>query len=145
MKASAFIDTNVFLYTDDDEFPDKKAVAIALVADHQRSGLALVSMQVLQEYFAAATRKLGVAPDLAQRKVELMARLRVVRLMENDVIAAIEFHRLHGTSFWDSLIIQAARLGGASLLYTEDMQHGAMLAGIRIVNPFLPRPCNLPG
>ena len=105
--------------------------------EHQRSGLALVSIQVLQEYFAAATRKLGVAPELAQRKVELMARMRVVRLLETDVIAAIEFHRLHRISFWDSLIVQAARIGGASLLFTEDLHHGAALGGVRIVNPFL--------
>ena len=137
MKHSAFFDTNIFLYADDDEFPAKKAAAIALVSEHQRSGLALVSIQVLQEYFAAATRKLGVAAEHAQRKVEIMARLRVVRLLESDVIAGIEFHRLHRISFWDALIVQAARLGGAAVLFTEDMQHGSVLGGVRIVNPFL--------
>jgi predicted nucleic acid-binding protein len=137
MKESAFLDTNIFVYADDNGFPKKKAIATALVTEHQRSGLAIVSIQVLQEYFAAATKKLGVAPELAQRKVELMARLRVVRLREVDVIGAIEFHRLHRISFWDALIVHAARLGGASLLFTEDMQHDAVLGGVRIVNPFM--------
>jgi len=137
MKQPAFFDTNIFVYTDDDDLPEKKAIATALIAEHQRAGLALVSIQVLQEYFAAATRKLGVAPELAQRKVELMARLRVVRLFETDVIAAIEFHRLYPISFWDALIVHSARLGGASLLFTEDMQHGDVLGGVRIINPFL--------
>ncbi len=137
MNQLAFFDTNVFLYTDDKDMPEKKARATALVTEHQRSGLAVVSIQVLQEYFVCATRKLGVESRLAQRKVELMGRMRVVRLLEADVIAAIEIHRLHLVSFWDAMIIHAARVGGAALLYTEDLQHSAVVGGVRVVNPFL--------
>jgi predicted nucleic acid-binding protein len=64
---------------------------------------------------------LGVAPELAQREVELMARLRSRSPTRSvDVIGAIEFYRLHRISFWDALIVHAARLGGASL-FTEDI------------------------
>jgi len=91
----------------------------------------------LQEYFAAATRKLGVDPETAQQKVQLLARARVVRFVEDDVIAAIELHRLNRVSFWDAMIVHAARLAGTDLLYSEDLQHGTILAGIRISNPFL--------
>jgi len=90
----------------------------------------------MQEYFVIATRKLGVDVELAQKKVEWMARLHVVRLVEEDVISAIELHRLHRISFWDAMIVHAARLGGAEVLYSEDLQDGASLAGVRIVNPF---------
>ena len=95
-----------------------------------------MSLQVLQEYFAAATRKLGLAPELAQRKVEILARGRVVRFDARDVIAAMELHRLTRISFWDSLIVHAARSAGAAELYSEDLQHGAVLGGVRVVNPF---------
>jgi predicted nucleic acid-binding protein len=61
----------------------------------------------------------------------------VVRFAENDVIAAIELHRLHRISFWDAMIVHAARLAGADVLYSEDLQHGAVLAGVRVNNPFL--------
>jgi predicted nucleic acid-binding protein len=91
----------------------------------------------LQEYFAAATRKLGVDPETAQRKVQLLARARVVRFVEDDVISAIEFHRLNRISFWDAMIVHAARLAGTNLLYSEDLQHGATLGGVRVNNPFL--------
>jgi predicted nucleic acid-binding protein len=97
----------------------------------------VVSLQVLQEYFAAATRKLGVAPEMAQRKVEILARGRVVRFEASDVIAAIELHRLTQISFWDALIVHAARLAGVAVLYTEDLQSGAVLGGVRVVNPFV--------
>jgi predicted nucleic acid-binding protein len=53
------------------------------------------------------------------------------------VIAAIELHRLTRISFWDAMIVHAARLAGASVLYTEDLQHGAVLGGVPVVNPFL--------
>jgi len=136
MKRTAFFDTNIFLYTDDASAPRKQAKAIKLVTDHQRSGCGVVSLQVLQEYFAVATRKLGLAADFAQRKVEIMSRMRVVRFDEADVISAIEIHRLHQISFWDAMIVHAARAGGAEVLYSEDLQVGRTWGGVTVVNPF---------
>ncbi len=68
MKGLAFFDTNIFLYADDAASPEKQAQAIYLITKYQRVGLVVISLQVLQEYFSAATRKLGVEPELAQRK-----------------------------------------------------------------------------
>ncbi|HXA04569.1 MAG TPA: PIN domain-containing protein [Bryobacteraceae bacterium] len=137
MNRLAFFDTNIFIYADDASAPAKQAHAIQLIASYQRSGLLVISIQVLQEYFAAATRKLGVDPETAQQKVQLLTRARVVRFVEGDVIAAIELHRLNRISFWDAMIVHAARLAGSDLLYSEDFQHGAIVAGVRINNPFL--------
>jgi len=137
MNGLAFFDTNILIYADDASSPEKQAGAIRLITDHQRRGLAVISLQVMQEYFAAVTRKLGVDPELAQRKVQLLARGRVVRFAEADVIAAIELHRLTRISFWDATIVHAARLAGAAVLYTEDLQHGGTLGGVPIINPFL--------
>jgi predicted nucleic acid-binding protein len=136
MNRLAFFDTNILIYADDASAPVKQARAIQLITDYQRSGLLVVSIQVLQEYFAAATRKLGVDPETAQQKVQLLTRARVVRFVEGDVIAAIELHRLNRISFWDAMIVHAARLAGADLLYSEDLQHGTILGGVRVNNPF---------
>ena len=136
MKGLAFFDTNIFVYADDASVPHKQARAIQLITDYQRRGLSVISLQVLQEYFAAVTRKLGVDPEIAQRKVQLLARGRIIRLEADDVIAAIELHRLTRISFWDALVVHAARQSGASILYSEDLQQGAILAGVTIVNPF---------
>jgi predicted nucleic acid-binding protein len=35
------------------------------------------------------------------------------------------------------MIVHAARLAGATVLYTENLQHGAVLGGVTVVNPFL--------
>jgi predicted nucleic acid-binding protein len=137
MNRLAFFDTNIFIYADDASEPARQSRAIQLITDYRRASLMVISIQVLQEYFAAATRKLRVDAETAQRKVELLARARVVRFAEDDVIAAIELHRLNRISFWDAMIVHAARLAGADVLYSEDLQHGAILAGVRVDNPFL--------
>jgi predicted nucleic acid-binding protein len=49
----------------------------------------------------------------------------------------IELHRLTRISFWNALIVHAARLSGAAVLYSEDLQYEATLGGVSIVNPFL--------
>jgi predicted nucleic acid-binding protein len=137
MSRLAFFDTNILIYADDALSPEKHALAIELFAHHRERDTAVISLQVLQEYYATVTRKLGFDPELAQRKVEMLAQGNVVRFEARDVIAAIELHRLTRISFWDAMIVHAARLAGASVLYTEDLQHGTVLGGVPVVNPFL--------
>jgi predicted nucleic acid-binding protein len=137
MAGLAFFDTNVLIYADDASSPAKQARAISLIAEHQREGSLVVSLQVLQEYYAAATRKLNVNPATAQSKVELLADGRVVRFTERDVIAAIELHRLTQISFWDAMIVHAARAIRATVLYSEDLGNGRSIAGMIVRNPFL--------
>ena len=136
MSTLAFIDTNIFIYADDSSAPAKQLRAVQLVNEHLRARSAVISLQVLQEYFAAATRKLGVPSEIAQRKVELMCAMMVVRFSEKDVVAAIELHRLRRISFWDAMIVHAARVAGASILFSEDLQPGSVWGSVTIVNPF---------
>jgi predicted nucleic acid-binding protein len=136
MPARSFFDTNVIAYTDDRSSPAKQKLALELLAEHRRAGTGVVSLQVLQEYFVSATRKLGVDPAVARRKVELLAELDVMTPDLGDVLAAIDLHRLHGTSFWDALILRSAAQAGCAVLFTEDFQHGRTMEGLRIVNPF---------
>lgn len=139
-----FLDSNVLVYTDDADEPARQRRALDLVEEARLSGSGVVSTQVLQEYFVATTRKLGVDAVLAAQKVHLFSRLDVVVIDVPDVEAAIDLHRLHRVSFWDALILRAAQRGGCRVLYSEDLQDGATLAGVRIENPFAlpggPRP-----
>lgn len=136
MKGLAFFDSNILVYTDDHAERAKQERSIALFQEHRRKETLVTSLQVLQEYYAIATRKLKVAAEIAQRKVEILAHGRVVRFTENDVLASIELHRLSKISFWDAMIVHAARLAGAAVLYSEDLGHGSAIGGIRVLNPF---------
>jgi predicted nucleic acid-binding protein len=136
MPARSFFDTNVLVYADDKAAPAKQRSALALVAEHRRAGTGVVSLQVLQEYFVAVTRKLRVDPVIARRKVELLSEFDVASPELADILAAIDLHRLHGFSFWDALVIRSAKQAGCSVLFSEDMQHTRDLDGLQIVNPF---------
>jgi predicted nucleic acid-binding protein len=136
MAARSFFDTNVLVYADDKSAPAKQQRAVDLVAEHRRAGTGVVSLQVLQEYFVTATRKLHVEVRIARRKVELLAEFDVAKLEITDILAAIDLHRLHGFSFWDALVLRAAKQTGCGVLFTEDLQEAREVDGIRIANPF---------
>ena len=136
MSARSFFDTNILVYADDKFSPAKQKRAIDLVTQHRRAGTGVVSMQVLQEYFVTATRKLGVDAKVARRKVELLAEFDVAAPDVADILAAVDLHRLHGFSFWDALILRSAKQSGCSVLLTEDIQNMREVDGVRIMNPF---------
>ena len=136
MSARSFLDTNVLVYTDDNAASTKQRIARDMVATHRRAGTGVVSLQVLQEYFVTITRKLGVDPQIARRKVELLAEFDVAAPDVGDILAAIDLHRLHGVSFWDALVLRSAKQAGCTVLLTEDMQDKREIDGVRIVNPF---------
>src|SRR6266478_4466392 len=136
MPARSFFDTNVLIYADDKAAPAKQRRALELVAEHRRAGTGVVSLQVLQEYFVTVTRKLQVDARIARRKVELLAEFDVAAPDLADILAAIDLHRLHGFSFWDALVVRAAKQAGCSVLFSEDLQQQREIDGVRIVNPF---------
>jgi predicted nucleic acid-binding protein len=137
MSARSFFDTNILVYADDKAAPAKQRRALDLVAEHRRAGTGVVSLQVLQEYFVTVTRKLRVDPRIARRKVELLAEFDVAAPEVADILAAIDLHRLHGFSFWDALVLRAAKQAGCRVVFSEDMQEVREVDGVHIVNPFL--------
>ena len=136
MRAKYFLDTNVLLYADDLDAGQKQDVAIEIIKEAVSSGKGVISTQVLQEYFVNATNKLGIEPGEVRRKIELLACLDVVRIRVEDVLDAIDLHRLNQLSLWDAMIVRCAAGAGCEKVLTEDLQHGQVLAGVRIENPF---------
>lgn len=136
MKERVFIDTNLLVYADDLDAGAKRQRAQELLSELFRNQSGVLSTQVLQEFFVVSTRKLGVDAAVARRKVELLSTLDVVAIQVTHVLQAIDLHRLHSVSFWDALILACAAAAGCSKLWTEDLQHGAVIAGVRIENPF---------
>ena len=137
MKERSFLDTNVLVYSDDAD-PAKQATSLSLPRAGWETGNGVLSTQVLQEYFAAVTRKLGVDAAIARRKVELFGRLELLSIRHDDILRAIDLHRLHGFSIWDALIVTMALKAKCRVLYSEDMQDGRVTDGLRIANPFKP-------
>ena len=139
MKERSFLETNLLVYTDDADAPEKSAVALRWVEDALRSRKGVISTQVLQEYFATITRKLGVELEIAKQRTRLLTRMSVVQIQPADVLAAIDRVQLHRLSFWDALIVHAAIKAGCAVLLTEDLQDGQVIDGVTIRNPFKSR------
>jgi predicted nucleic acid-binding protein len=133
-----FFDTNILVYLFDADAPEKQTQARERFQAEASSGRAVLSTQVLQEFYIAVTRKLAVplTPEAAEEVVRNLAVLPVVRIGPNRILAAIARSRSLKLSFWDSLIVEAAVSGGADCLLTEDLQHGQTIETLRIENPF---------
>ncbi|MBX7116221.1 MAG: PIN domain-containing protein [Myxococcaceae bacterium] len=132
-----FVDTNVLVYAEDEDAGVKRERARKRLTDLIRRGDAVLSTQVLQEFFAIAVRKLGLQSEEARARIELLARLEVVVIRPPLIMAAIDLHRLRKLSFWDALIVKTAAEAGCTRLLSEDLSHGQVLEGVRIENPFL--------
>jgi len=135
----AFFDTNILIYLFDEDSPEKKALAQQLFERETDAGRAVLSTQVLQEFYVAVTRKLAdpLCPEIAENVVRNLTALPLIQIDATLVLTAIGKSRLLGFSFWDALIITAALAGGAGCLLTEDLRHGQIIDGIRIENPFI--------
>lgn len=137
MKELSFFDTNVLVYAEDADEPVKRQLAIESITQAMREGTGAISTQVLQEFFVASTRKLGIEPATAQRRMQLLTKLNVIQVTAEDTLDVVDLVRLHQVSYWDALIINAARKGGCATLVSEDMNHGQSINGVQIRNPFI--------
>lgn len=133
-----FFDTNVLVYLFDVDDEVKKELASARFEAEASAGRVLLSTQVLQEFYVSVTRKLSVplAPEIAESVVRDLSLLPIVAIDAERILGAIQRSRMLGLSFWDALIVEAALAGGAGCLLSEDMQHGQVIEGLRIENPF---------
>ncbi len=136
MSERVFVDTNVFVYAEDEDEPAKRAVAQRLIQELAAEERAVVSTQVLSEYMVAARRKLGLSLAACRQAVLLMCQLQVVSIRPEHVLSAIDLASLHSLSLWDALILRAAAVSGCARMLSEDLNHGQVIGGVRVENPF---------
>lgn len=134
-----FFDSNVVAYTVDRAEPEKREVARALFKEHLQEGSGIVSPQVLREFYFVATRKLStpLSEEAAQRAVRDLRAYCPMQESKEMILSAISRNQRLSISFWDALIVEAAITGGADHILTEDLQHGQVIEGVRVHNPFL--------
>lgn len=134
-----FVDANVLVYAFDATAGQKRVVAARLLENLWRDDGGRLSVQVLQEFFVAITRKVPhplPAAEAAERVREFSA-WRVFTPTAGDVLAAISLHREAQLAFWDAMIVHAASESGCDVLWTEDLADGPVFGGVRIINPFV--------
>jgi predicted nucleic acid-binding protein len=134
-----FLDSNIFVCLFDEVAHKKRRIAEALTRSALEAKTGCISYQVVQETLNVLTRKLAVpvTPTHAQEFLQhmLMPLWRVMPSQKLYAEAIALQHRLR-LSFYDALIVAAALESGCKRLFTEDLQHGQRIAGLRIENPF---------
>lgn len=135
----AFVDTNVLVYAFDETDSKRQQTAEALVLELAQSDRIRLSTQILQEFFVTMTRKVGKGwePDRALEVLEDFATWPVVQIDFSVIRTAVNLLKEASVSFWDALVLAAAVRAGASVLYTEDLNHGQVIQGVTVLNPFL--------
>lgn len=136
--ATTFVDTNIIAYAHDLTETIKRPVAQRALDELWMAGTGALSVQVLQEFYNVATRKFSppMSAGEARNVIADYATWQVVSPDAALILDASVLEEKHAVSFWDALIIEAARRSGADTLLTEDLQHGQRFGSLTIENPF---------
>ena len=135
-KPRVFFDTNVIVYTHDDDAPKKRDKARKLLKDAFVDDIGVISGQVLGEVFVTMTRKIGIPLADALDEIRRCSRFRVVEISSSLVLRAIEIQSEYQLSYWDSLIIAAAEFATCEIVWSEDLNDGQRYGAVVVRNPF---------
>ena len=129
------LDTNVLIYQLDrrDKGKQKKYRDLlkTLVTNHE----AVISTQVLQEFYVACTTRLKIKPILVKGIMHGFENMEVVSIGTELINDAIDTSIQYKLSFWDSLVIVSAESAKCQFLYTEDLNGGQIIRNVKIQNP----------
>jgi predicted nucleic acid-binding protein len=147
MTALCFVDANLFIYSINPAQPAKRELAATLIQRLWMEQSGRTSIQAMNELYAVTTRKLRhvVLPERVSTLLDQLLLWNPQPLDSAVFQRARDIELRHKLNWWDCLIVAAARLQHCSVLYSEDLQHGATIDGVKIVNPFVAQVQEAPG
>jgi predicted nucleic acid-binding protein len=137
MSDKYFVDTNILMYAHDTSAGEKHDRAKTLVEELWRDRTGVVSTQVLQE-LSVNLRKRVRRPLDAKATRDIVADYLTWQVIVNggeSILEAIDLESRYQILFWDALVIQAAQLSGAEILYSEDLSDGQKYGSVTVINP----------
>ena len=140
MTAPVFVDSNVFLYAMDEADPKKQQAARNWRAELWKNRLGRISFQVLSEFYVNAVGKRPGARDEARAEVRDLLAWNPLTTDAALVEQGWKIQDRYQLSYWDALIVAAAKASACGYLLTEDLPAGQKLDGIEVLNPFLRGP-----
>ena len=137
MAAERFtLDTNILVYSIDSQAGFRRRMA-AQVIDLALRLDCWLTLQVVSEFYAAATRKGRMAAtDAAAQAGDWLELFPCLPSSPTAVRTALSAAASARASYWDALLIATAAEGGCTVMLTEDLADGAVLGGVRVLNPF---------
>lgn len=135
MPGRVFLDANILVYAQDAGSTRKQRKSREIIAALGESGDGVISTQVMQEFFVTATRKIGVPPLVAKALLKTFGVFEIVQVSPPLIQEAVDCSILNQLSFWDSLILAAAASAGCAMVYSEDLNPGQAILGVKVQNP----------
>lgn len=138
MTAPIFVDTNIFVYARDARDSVKQSKAYEVLSFLWRTKLGRVSFQVLNEYYVTVTKKLkpGLERESARADVQDLLAWNPMTHSAVTIHHAFDIESRYPVSWWDSLIVSSAIEAQCDTVYSEDLQHGMLISGVTVLNPF---------
>ena len=96
-----------------------------------------MSTQILQEYCNVALKKLRLPAQYVRSQLDLYEQFEVVQVTPTIIRAGLDLHQTRSVAFFDAIVLASAHAAGCSVIWTEDMNAGEVVNGVRILNPFL--------
>lgn len=139
MSDVVFVDSNILIYAHDADAGIKRDRAVEKLRQLWDSGDGRMSVQVLQEFYVNVTKKLAtpIAHSTAREVVSSYGAWVLEPTTPVTVTRAIDIAAVAQIQFWDALIVASAEQADATHLYSEDLNAGQTIAGIKIVNPLV--------
>jgi predicted nucleic acid-binding protein len=131
-----FIDTNILVYAHDGGAGKKYERSAALLTRLMDADACCASLQVLAEFYATATRKLGMTSEEAEEVLADLGSWKLHRPAHADLLNAARLQRRYKISWWDALIVQSALALGCTTLWSEDLARGQRYGPLTVQNPF---------
>lgn len=135
-----FLDTNILVYTFDEDAAKKAKRAEDLVYHALASGSGMISYQVAQEFVAVARSRFRKPLSFEEIEEYWESTLRPLLAVHSSpalFVRAMELCRLNQLNWYDALIVAAALQARCKTLYSEDLQHGRRFGDLIVENPFL--------
>lgn len=140
MRDRFFLDTNIFAYSFDTDAPAKQKRARDLILHGIKTRKAVVSYQVVQEFFNLALRKFSRPMNIAEAEQYLQTVFQPLLAVQSSntlFSQALRLEDKHRLFWYDALIVAAAVESQCAILYSEDMHDGQRFEELQIKNPFL--------
>jgi predicted nucleic acid-binding protein len=143
MTALVFVDTNVFIYSVDLADPKKQRASQSWLAELWAGGNGRISFQVLQEFYSKVCQKDPAAREAVRAAIRDLLAWNPVPANGGILDHGWKIQDRYQLSFWDSLIVAAAKSVSCRYLLTEDLQDGQSLDGLLVVSPFKHDPASI--
>lgn len=139
MADKILVDTNILLYAYDRGEPVKQPRSLTILDHLAVSRKGVLTPQILAEFFINAIQKLD--PPLTPREAydrihNYLLAWEVLDMTGSIVLEAARGVQIYRMAYWDAQIWASARLHQVPVVFTEDFNAGAVIEGVRFIDPF---------